>query len=302
MGRQAGPPLGAWQRGAVPRARPRVPGEDGAMAWMDGIADLVRRFRFLHHPARSEWQTAADVLSWVEDELPGELADRLVFCAAFDLATHADDLAMPGVAPEPQAGRLSDGLAEAIVNGTGPWLQDTWRSWSAADRHALLARGLVAFARAMPTDEYLLSYHSGDAHQSRVLVLVGWIPGLLAALIGGPVVAILTGNVWLLPLVSLAGFVLGCLATLGLWCAAVDADRRWHLFGPRWWSVFALIVLGTGPAIVLLVAVAALNLPASLAIDIDIDPETLADVARRLAPLGFVIWLIGWLQARRGRP
>jgi hypothetical protein len=54
--------------------------------------------------------------------------------------------------------------------------------------------------------------------------------------------------------------ILGCLATLGSWSAASALDLRWHLFGRHWWTAVTLIVLATGPAMAVLVAVVLLNL------------------------------------------
>ena len=112
----------------------------------------------------------------------------------------------------------------------------------------------------MPTDDYELAYHSGDPYQARLLVGVGWVPSLLGAMVAGAVAAALADDLWLFPIVALAGLVLGCLATLGLWSAASNLDLRWHLFGRHWWTAAMLIVLVIGPAVAVLVAVVTLNL------------------------------------------
>ena len=235
--------------GAVPPVRPRLPGEGGAMAFMDTVADLVRRFRFLHDPARPEWQTAADVLGWAGDDLPDEVTDRLALGGLCAIG-----------GPEFPESRLSDGLAEWVTAGSPEQSLASWRSWPASDQHELLVQGLAEYARVMPTDDYELAYHSGDAYQARFLVAVGWVPSLLGAMVAGAIAAGLADDLWLFPVVALAGLVLGCLATLGAWSAASTLDLRWHLLGRYWWTAVLLIALVTGPATALLVAVIALNL------------------------------------------
>ncbi len=194
--------------GAVPPVRPRLPGQGGAMSFMDTVADLVRRFRYLHDPARPEWQTAA--MCW-----PG-------------LATTCRTRSRPPRPrwPErhPQAGfqgyRLADGLADWVAAGSPEQPLASWRSWPPSDQHEVLAQGLAEYARVMPTDDYQLAYHSGDAYQARLLVTIGWVPSLLGAMVAGAITAGLADELWLFPIVAFAGLVLGFLATLGSWSAA----------------------------------------------------------------------------------
>jgi hypothetical protein len=235
--------------GALPPVRPRLPGQGGAMSFMDTVADLVRRHRYLHDPARPEWQTAADVLAWAGDDLPDEVTDRLALSGLSTIGR-----------PEFPGHRLSDGLADWVTAGSPEQSLASWRSWPPSDQHELLAQGLAEYARVMPTDDYELAYHSGDPYQARLLVGVGWVPSLLGAMVAGAVAAALADDLWLFPIVALAGLVLGCLATLGLWSAASDLDLRWHLFGRHWWTAAMLIVLVIGPAVAVLVAVVTLNL------------------------------------------
>ena len=219
------------------------------MSYMDTVADLVRRVRYLHDPARPEWQTAADVLAWAGDDLPDEVTDRLAFGGL---------LAMGG--PEFPEDRLSDGLADWVAAGSPELSLASWRSWPARDQHELLAQGLAEYARVMPADDYQLAFHSGDAYQARLMVTVGWVPSLLGAMVAGAIAAGLADDLWVFPIVALGGLLLGCLATIGAWSAASSLDLRWHLFGRHWWTAVVLIVLATGPAVALLVAVAVLSL------------------------------------------
>ena len=92
--------------GALPPVRPRLPGQGGAMSFMDTVADLVRRHRYLHDPARPEWQTAADVLAWAGDDLPDEVTDRLALSGLSTIGR-----------PEFPGHRLSDGLADWVTAG-----------------------------------------------------------------------------------------------------------------------------------------------------------------------------------------
>jgi hypothetical protein len=234
---------------AVPPARPRLPGDGGAMSFMDTVADLVRRFRYLHDPARPEWQTAADVLAWAGDDLPDEVTDRLALGGL-------SAIGRPGFPGH----QLSDGLADWVEAGSPEQPLASWRSWPPSDQHELLAQGLAEYARVMPTDDYELAYHSGDAYQARLIATIGWVPSLLAAMVAGAVAAGLAEDLWRFPIVALAGVVLGCLATLGSWSAAGALDLRWHLFGRHWWTAVALIVLTTGPVMAVLVALVTLNL------------------------------------------
>lgn len=228
---------------------PRLPGEGGAMAYMDTVADLVRCYRQLHDPARAEWQTAADVLAWVGDELPDEVTDRLALGGLMAVA-----------GPEFPAQRLSDGLADWVRSGSPQQSLASWRSWPDADQHELLAQGLALYSRSLPTDEYQLAYHSGDAYQARLIVMIGWVPSLLGGVVAGAIASLTTRDPWLLPAVAVVGLILGCLATLGTWSAASSLDLRWHLFGRHWWTAVTLIVCGIGPAAAVLVALAMLNL------------------------------------------
>jgi hypothetical protein len=162
--------------------------------------------------------------------------------------------------PEFPEERLSDGLADWIAAGSPELSLASWRSWPTRDQHELLVQGLAEYARVMPTDDYQLAFHSGDAYQARLMVTVGWVPSLLGAMVAGAIAAGLADDLWVFPIVALGGLLLGCLATVGAWSAASSLDLRWHLFGRHWWTAVVLIVLATGPAVALLVAVAVLSL------------------------------------------
>ncbi len=250
MAHQTGHTLGrANPDGTGPPVRPRLPGEGGATSFMDTVADLVRRFRYLHDPTRPEWQTAAEVLAWAGDDLPDEVTDRLALGGLSAIGR-----------PEFPEHRLSDGLADWVAAGSPEQPLASWRSWPVPDQRELLVQGLTEYARLMPTDDYQLAYHSGDAYQARLLVTIGWVPSLLGAMVTGAIVAGLADDLWRFPTVALAGLVLGCLATAGSWSAASTLDLRWHLLGRYWWTAVWLIVLLPGPAMALLVAVVTLNL------------------------------------------
>jgi hypothetical protein len=232
----------------VPPARPRLPGEGGAMSFMDTVADLVQRVRDVHDPTRPEWQTAADVLAWAGDDLPDEVTDRLALGGLYALG-----------GPDFPGHRLSAGLAEWVAAGSPERSLASWRSWPGADQHELLAQGLAEYARSMPSDDYQLAYHSGDAHQARLLVAIGWVPSLLGATVAGALAAVLSADAWIFAIVAPGGLILGCLATLGAWSAAGSLDLRWHLFGRHWWTAAVLIVLVAGPAVTGLLAAAVLT-------------------------------------------
>jgi hypothetical protein len=249
MTRQTGHTLERTKPGGMVRlAHPRLPGEDGAMSFMDTVADLVRSVRDVHDPTRPEWQTAADVLAWAGDELPDEVTDRLALGGLYALG-----------GPDFPGHRLSDGLAEWVAAGSPEQSLASWRSWPGADQRQLLAQGLAEYARSMPTD-YRSAYHTGDAYQARLLVALGWVPSLLGAIAAGAIAAALSADAWVFAIVAPGALVLGCIATLGAWSAAGSFDLRWHLFGRHWWTAAVLIVLLTGPAAATAVAVAVLSI------------------------------------------
>jgi hypothetical protein len=228
---------------------PRLPGQGGAMAYMDTVADLVRRYRSEHGPAEPPLRTATAVLAWAGSGLPDEVKDRLVLAAA--MAVREGDF------PEVH---LSPRLAEEIRAKPETWVLSNWRAWPAPDQDALMALGLLQWERDMTWDEYKLRYHSGDAHQARLLLFMGWMPGTLVAAVAGIVVALIVGNLWLFPVIALTGTILGFLATFAAWAVVAMAEERWLRLGDHWWTAFGLVVLGTGPAVALLVALLVLSL------------------------------------------
>jgi hypothetical protein len=53
---------------------------------------------------------------------------------------------------------------------------------------------LQKWERDITWDEHLLRYHSGDAHQARLFLFMGWRSGALVAAVAGIVAAVVVGN------------------------------------------------------------------------------------------------------------
>jgi hypothetical protein len=222
---------------------PRLPGEGGAMAYMDTISDLVLLYRHARSRAQPPLKAAKQVLAAAWQRLPDEAADRLVL---FGIKAIREG-EVPDSAPA--------GLEEVIpTEATGRDVMD-WRGWVGPHRESLLAIGLIACERVTTHDPYLLRYHSGDAHQARALFFVGWIPSTLVAVVASVAVGVMSADLWLIPVVALAGTILGYLATVLAWVAIGWTEERWRWLGEQWWTAFGILVLGTGPVVATLVAV-----------------------------------------------
>lgn len=222
---------------------PRLPGEGGAMAYMDTISDLVLLFRHGHSPAQPPLDTAREVLAAAWRRLPDKVIDRLaIFGTTAICEGDAQEVPPPG-------------LAEVVPAEADIGVMLNWRDWVGSQRESLLAFGLVACERVTTHDPYLLRYHSGDAHQARVLVLLGWLPSVLTAVVASLAVAVLSASLWPIPVVALAASILGYLATFLAWMAIGWTEERWRWLGGHWWTAFTLLVLGTGPVVATLVAV-----------------------------------------------
>jgi len=216
---------------AILTSGPRLPGEGGAMAYMDTISDLILLYRHAHSPAQPPFETAKEVLAAAWQRLPDEVIDRLAFFGTM-------------------------AVREGEVPDMPPGLED----WVGPQRESLLAFGLVECERVTTHDPYLLRYHSGDAHQARVLVLLGWIPSVVTAVVASVAVAVMSVSLWPIPVVALAGSILGYLATFLAWMAIGWTEEHWRWLGERWWTAFTLLVLGTGPMVAILVAVGVFTL------------------------------------------
>ena len=222
---------------------PRLPGEGGAMAYMDTVSDLVLLYRHGRSPAQSPLETARAVLAAAWQRLPDEVLDRLAFFGTTALYEgDAQEVPPPG-------------LTEVVPAEAGIGVLSNWRDWVGPQRESLLAFGLLACERVTTHDPYLLRYHSGDAHQARVLVLLGWLPSVLTAVVASLAVAVLSASLWPIPVVALAASILGYLATFLAWMAIGWTEERWRWLGGHWWTAFTLLVLGTGPVVATLVAV-----------------------------------------------
>jgi hypothetical protein len=220
---------------------PRLPGEGGAMAYMDTVSDLVLLYRHALSPTQPAFETAKEVLATAWQRLPDEVIDRLAFFGTMAIRA--------GEVPDMPPGLEGVVPAEVDVEVTM-----NWREWVGPQRGSLLALGLIACERVTTHDPYLLRYHSGDAHQARMLVLLGWIPSVLTAVVASVAAAVMSASLWPVLVVALAGSILGCLATILAWMAIGWTEERWRWLGEHWWTAFTLLVLGTGPMVAILVA------------------------------------------------
>lgn len=218
------------------------------MAYMDTITDLVLLYRHARSPAQPPIETAKKVLDAAGQRLPDEVADRL--------ALFGTSVIREGGMPD----SMPAGLEDVIPTGVTSEDVMNWRDWVGPHRESLLAFGLIECERFTGHDPYLLRYHSGDAHQARLLLFVGWIPSALVAVVAGVAVAVMSANLWLIPVVALAGTILGYLATFLAWVTIGWTEERWRWLGEQWWNAFGILVLGTGPVAATLVAVGVFTL------------------------------------------
>ena len=91
-----------------------------------------------------------------------------------------------------------------------------------------------------------------------ILLFGGWIPIGIVAIVAGIVVALISGDWWLILPIALGGTILGYIAAFGVSCGFDDLDIRWlRTTHPdeAAWVIFLLV----GPAVALLVAVLLLS-------------------------------------------